>query len=245
VPFDAGAALGDWAVESAMREDPQIEKRVAAHRSLRQRVQAAYSAELSEPVPPRLAAAVKAAVAPPKVVNLREARAAIDRHAPRARAPRAQWRTAGTIAASLIAGVGLGFFMWGRTQPLARIADGARIARGRLAAALSNQLAADQRRDSTVQIGLSYLGKSGDYCRTFELSGALSPSGLACRHGGEWQIQVLAQGPGPSGSAGYRTAGSALPATILRSVEEQIAGEPLDHAGEEAARQRGWLAAPP
>jgi len=30
------------AVESAMREDPQIEKRVAAHRALRRRVQAAY-----------------------------------------------------------------------------------------------------------------------------------------------------------------------------------------------------------
>jgi anti-sigma factor RsiW len=35
------------AVESAMREDPQLEKRVAQHRALRQRVRAAYSTELS------------------------------------------------------------------------------------------------------------------------------------------------------------------------------------------------------
>ena len=42
------------AVESAMREDPQIEKRVAEHRLLRQRINAAYSAELSEGVPERL-----------------------------------------------------------------------------------------------------------------------------------------------------------------------------------------------
>ena len=49
------------AVESAMREDPQIEKRVAAHRALRRRVQAAYSGELSEGVPERLLRAARPA----------------------------------------------------------------------------------------------------------------------------------------------------------------------------------------
>ena len=233
------------AVESAMREDPQIEARVAAHRTLRRKVQAAYSAELSEEVPERLLAAARG-VEPTrsKVVNLQDARAAMQRSGSRARPLRPQWRTAGTIAASLIAGVGLGFFMWGHTEsPLVRSTGGALVARGQLAQVLSNQLAAEQSRSSAVQIGVSFRAKSGDYCRTFALSGAVSPSGLACRHGGEWQVQALTQEPGAVGDSGYRTAGSAMSATILKLVEGQIAGEPLDQAGEKAARQRSWTAA--
>jgi hypothetical protein len=215
------------AVESAMREDPQIEMRVAAHRTLRRTVQAAYSAELSEAVPERLLRAAGTAAAPP-------ASNAVNR----------EWRTAWTIAASLVAGVGLGFFMWGQTQsPLARNAAGALVARGPLAKALSNQLAAEQSRSSAVQIGLSFRAKSGDYCRTFALSGAVSPSGLACRQGAEWQVQALTQEPGAAGDSGYRTAASAMPAEILKAVEGRIAGEPLDQAGERTARQRNWMPA--
>ena len=232
------------AVESAMREDPQIEARVAAHRTLRRKVLDAYSAELSEDVPERLLAAARGVESTrSKVVNLEDARAAMERRASRGPPLRPQWRTAGTIAASLIAGVGLGFFMWGHTEsPLMRNAGGALVARGQLAQALSNQLAAEQSRDSPVQIGVSFRAKSGDYCRTFALSGAVSPSGLACRQGGEWQVQALTQEPGAAGDSGYRTAGSALSGTILKSVEGQIAGEPLDQAGERAARQRSWAA---
>ena len=233
------------AVDSAMREDPEIEKRVARHRALRQRVHAAYSAELLEGVPERLLTAARGGAASTKgstVVNLQDVRAAIGRKASLARPPRPQWRTAGTIAASVIVGAGLGFFMWGQTEsPLMRSADGALVARGKLANALSNQLGAEQSRSSAVQIGLSFLAKSGDYCRAFSLSGAVSPSGLACRRGGEWRVQVLTQAPdGPAGDAEYRTAGSAMSGTIVENVERQIAGEPLDQAGEKAARQRGW-----
>jgi hypothetical protein len=230
------------AVESAMREDPQIEKRVAAHRALRRRVQAAYSVELSEGVPESLLRAARAAgTQQANVVKLQDARAAIERAASRARPPRPQWRIAGTIAASLIAGVGLGFFIWGQTKaPIMRSAGGALVARGQLAQALSNQLAAERSQSSAVQIGVSFRAKSGDYCRTFALSGAVSPSGLACLHGAEWQVQTLTQEPGTVGDSGYRTAGSALSETMLKSIEGQIAGEPLDQAGERAARQRGW-----
>lgn len=232
------------AVDAAMREDPQIEKRVARHRALRQRVHAAYSAELLEGVPERLVTAARGAASTKgsTVVNLQDARAAIERKASRARPLRPQWRTAGTIAASVIVGAGLGFFMWGRTEsPLMRSADGALVARGQLANALSTQLAAEQSRSSAVQIGLSFLAKSGDYCRAFALSGAVSPSGLACRHREEWRVEALTQAPeGTGGDSEYRTAGSAMSGTILKYVERQIAGEPLDQAGEKAARQRGW-----
>ena len=177
-------------------------------------------------------------------MNLQDARAAMERSKSHARPLPTQWRTAATIAASVIAGVGLGFFMWGRAEsPLMRSAGGALVARGQLAQALSNQLAAEQSRNLPVQIGVSFRAKSGDYCRTFAFSGAVSPSGLACRHGGEWQVQALTQEPGAAGDSGYRTAGSAMSGTILRSVEGQIDGEPLDQAGERAARQRSWAAA--
>lgn len=234
------------AVESAMREDPQIEKRVAQHRALSRRVQAAYSAELSQDVPEPLVAAARGAASTRrgKVVNLQDVRAAVGRNGSRAQPLRPRWQTAGTIAASVILGIGLGFFMWGRTEsPLMRGAGGALVARGELAAVLSNQLAAEQSRTSTVQIGLSFLAKSGDYCRTFSLSGATAPSGLACHHGEEWRVRDLTQVPeGKAGDSEYRTAGSGISATILKSVGEQIAGEPLDQAGERAARGRGWKA---
>jgi hypothetical protein len=231
------------AVESAMREDPQLVERVARHSALRRRVQEAYSAVLSEDVPERLLRAAQGATATePKIVNLQDARTLREHSAPRTLPLRRQWRSVGTMAASVIVGVGVGFFIWGRTvPPFARNADGALVARGQLAQALSNQLAAEQSRASSVQIGLSFLAKSGDYCRTFALSGGQSPSGLACRHGEEWQVRAVTQGAdGAAGASEYRTAGSAMPALIREFVEAQVAGEPLDQAGERAARQRDW-----
>jgi hypothetical protein len=235
------------AVESAMREDPQIAERVARHSALRRRVREGYSAVLLEDVPERLLRAAQGAAATGrKVVNLQEARAPREHSAPRTR-PLRQWRTVAAMAASVIVGVGVGFFIWGRTvPPFARGADGALVARGQLAQALSNQLAAEQSRASSVQIGLSFLAKSGDYCRTFALSGEQSPAGVACRHGEEWQVRAVTQGSDQAaGAAEYRTAGSTMPAMIRELVEAQVAGEPLDQAGERAARQRDWKAKEP
>lgn len=234
-------------VELAMRTDPEIEKRIARHRALSRRVQAAYAAELSEEIPQRLLAAAN--VGPPtqgaKVANLQDAREAALRRAEPAQRDRPRWRPLVSIAASVIVGLGLGYLMWGQAQPsLMRTAGGTLVAHGKLAAALSSQLAAHQPANSSVQIGLSFLAKSGDYCRTFSLAGAISPSGLACRHDDEWQIQTLAQTTGAAaGTTEYRTAGSAMSPVILRSIEEEIAGDPLTEAGESAARRNGWKAA--
>ena len=228
------------AVDSAMQSDPQIEKRLAQHRALRLKVQAAYSADLSEAIPERLLMAARGvpSQAGGNVVNLQEARAAMERSAPPQRPP---WQAVGALAASLIVGVAVGFFMWGRSQsPLVLGPGGALLARGPLAQALSNQLASEQSPSSSVRIEVSFLAKSGEYCRTFSLSGEASPSGLACHRGNEWQVQTLAREPAAGGDSEYRTAGSGLPASILKSVEGQIAGEPLDQAGEKAARARSW-----
>ena len=222
-------AAAQAAVERAMQTDPQIEQRVAQHRALRRRVQSAYAADLSEGVPERLLAAA-------------QGRPSLQ---PAHRAPAAAWPMPLALAASLIVGVGLGFFLWGRSQsPLTLNAGGAWVARGSLAQALSTQLAAERSRTAAVQVELSFLAKSGEYCRAFSLAGAASAAGVACRHDGEWRVQALAQGPGAGRDSDYRTAGSGLSAPILHSVEGLIAGEPLDQAGERAARERGWTSPP-
>ena len=124
-----------------------------------------------------------------------------------------------------------------------RSAGGAMIARGPLAPALSNQLAAEQSAASPVQIGLSFLAKSGDYCRTFVLSGAMSPAGLACRHGGEWQVLTLTEERGPRRvSPAIERRAQPCPRRFSSAVEGQIAGEPLDQAGERARAARDWAA---
>jgi hypothetical protein len=230
-------------VELALRADPELEKRVAEHRALRQRIERAYAAELSEPVPERLLSAARRTpdVSRTNVVNLQDARNAIARDAARVRPPNTWWRPLGSIAASLIIGFGLGYAGWHRSSPLTRNAGGALVASGQLAQALSHQLAADQSPSSGVQIGISFVAKSGDYCRTFSLPGAVSPAGVACHHGPEWQIQMLTQSGAGDLSGAYRTAASGMSPAILKAVAEQIAGEPLDQSAEAAARNKDWI----
>jgi hypothetical protein len=92
-----------------------------------------------------------------------------------------------------------------------------------------------------VVAGLSFRNKSGAYCRTFSLPGTDPSSGLACREGTDWRIKALAQSPRAAADSGnYRTAASDESPAIRAAVESSIEGEPLDHAGEIAARQAGW-----
>ena len=97
---------------------------------------------------------------------------------------------------------------------------------------------------SLLPIGLSFLAKSGEYCRTFSISGGAAGSGLACRQTNQWQIRTLTQPvPGPGRDSEYRTASSSLPPAILSAVQDQIVGDPLDRAAEIAAREQGWRSA--
>jgi anti-sigma factor RsiW len=243
-------------VEAAMRKDPDVAERVERHRALRSRLQTAFAAELDEPVPPRLLSAVRdsPALRVSNVVDLKEARAASARAAQgRASSPRdaaikplqrAAWRQVGSIAAGVLLGLAIGYGMWKQgAVPIVRGASGGLIADGQLAAALSGQLAAEQTGNASVHIGVSYLSKSGDYCRSFALAGATpaaaAATGVACRDHQHWQIQALAQAA-PQTGGDYRTAGTAISSVVLTLIEDDIQGEPLDAAGESAARLRGW-----
>jgi anti-sigma factor RsiW len=243
-------------VEAAERDDPEVRRRLATHRQLRARLQTAFAAALDEPVPERLMAAVRrpAATAAPAapvvtvapVIRLADRRRAAKSGAAARRFSISAWPAFGSLAASILVGLGLGYAVWhGPDEPLKTSSDGSVVAGGTLAKALSTQLAAERPPDRIATIGLSFLAKSGAYCRTFSLSSGHAGAGLACRDGERWRIHLLAPAAN-DGSAGpdYRTAGANDSPQLRSLIESEIQGEPLTHEGEEAARRAGWRAGP-
>ncbi|HZE44956.1 MAG TPA: hypothetical protein VE058_14285 [Steroidobacteraceae bacterium] len=230
-------------IEAAMRENPEVRRRIAEHRALREAMQGAFSAVLDEPVPQRLIDAARGQTAAPAgghVVDLAAARRAAAGPAPgRLRS----WQPA-AMAASVLVGVALGYVGWHNAKPLVTTgSSGELLAGAGLAEALSNQLSEDRSPGLAAITGLSFRAKTGDYCRTFSLTGSHGSSGLACHESDGWKIKVLTQSPpAASSSSNFRPAASADPPAVRAAVEESINGEPLDRAGEIAARQGNWSA---
>lgn len=219
-------------LERALVGDVALQARVAAMRSQRQRVAAAFAAVLDEPMPDRLALLLANAPAAPAaaVVDLAAARAA---RAPRAAMPGwAQW---GGLAASVVLGVVLGMQFGGRGDAAElAVRDGRLVARGAIDQALSTQLASAG--SAPVAVQLSFVARDGSYCRTFSTAAL---AGLACREDGQWAVQTLAATPvTPDGA--LRQAATSLPRAVLEAVDQRIAGEALDTAGERQARDKAW-----
>jgi hypothetical protein len=234
-------------IEEAMRDDPDVGRRIAQHRAMREAMRKAFSAVLDEPVPQRLidAARGNSAAAAGHVVDLAATRAsAREAQSPREPRKRLRSRLPLAMAASLLLGLALGYLGWHGSGVLMQAgASGELIATAGLAEALSAQLSADRPPGSAATTGLSFRTKAGNYCRTFSLTGT---SGLACREGNSWKIKALAQVPRmPSNSGDFRPAASADIPAIRAAVEESIDGEPLDQAGEIAARRQNWDATAP
>jgi hypothetical protein len=233
-------------VEAAERDDPDVRRRLAAHRQLRARLQTAFAATLDEPVPERLLAAVRKPAAPiapvAPVIRLADHRAAKTGAARKFSMPAFR-----SLAASILVGLGVGYAIWHGPDELLKIsADGSVVAGGSLAKALSTELAAERPPDRVATIGLSFLAKSGAYCRTFSLSSGQAGAGLACRDRERWRIHLLAPAANDaSAGSDYRTAGSNDSPQLRSLIESEIQGEPLTRAGEEAARRAGWRAGPP
>jgi len=202
------------AFESELASDPELRRRVERQLTLRRRLQAAFQPVLDEPVPLQLTLAAQPANA-------------------RARGWRAPHWAA--MAACLAAGVLVGRGLLTERGPLVA-RDGGLVARGELAGALEERLAADG--PAPIRVGLSFRDAKGRYCRTFQ-SAPDQLAGVACRESAGWRAQALAAwSPGPEGR--YRQAGSDTPAPVLSAVDELIAGPPLDAAAERAARDRRW-----
>jgi anti-sigma factor RsiW len=243
-------ASAQASVEAAIQQDPSIGKRIAEHRALREKMQSAFSAVLEEPVPERLIQAARGGAPPAHeidarrgtLVELSTAGAAAQRKNP---AAQRTWQPA-ALAASLLLGLGLGFLAWHGSAGLIRPgAGGGLVAGAALADSLSTQLSDERSANKIAITGLSFRDKSGDYCRTFSLTGGAASSGLACREGANWRIKALAQSTPAAPNAGnYRRAGTEDSPAIRAAIESSIDGEPLDRAGEIAARQAGWAAPP-
>jgi hypothetical protein len=224
-------------VEEAMRDDPSIAARIAQFRQQRAKLEAAYASALEEPVPERLLAALRAPSPASTVVDLERARSAAR---PRPRRVNQPYLIA--AAASVLIAVVAGHFVWQRLIMIRQVGD-ASLAAGALARGLSDQLSGDAG-SGKVRVGLSFLSKSGEYCRTFEIGGASPGAGLACRREDEWVVRALARREA-SEAGTYRTAGTTLPPEILKAVQDEIGAEPLDRAGEIAARSAHWQAVEP
>lgn len=217
-------------IQDAINRDPEIARRVASHRALGNAVHKSFEPVLEEPVPDRLIAAARSgAKSAPResksnVVPLR------GRGAPTRQRP--GWIA---LAASFILGaVALQLVTYLRNKPQT---DAQIIGSGALQRALSTQLASDQT-NGPVRIGITFLSKSGEYCRTFRLQ---ELAGLACNETGYWKLMVMARLANASaGSGGYRPAGSDTPPAIVQAVNDTVSGEPLDSKTEAEARAQKW-----
>jgi anti-sigma factor RsiW len=228
-------------VEAAIASDPEIARRVASHHQLRDTLRTGFDTVLQEPVPERLIAAARAV----------SAADANDRVTPfrRRTAPSfGSWRQWGALAASFLLGalvLRLATPPPGAGGPLTG-KDGRIVAAGVLERALTSQLSSEQAGPAPVRIGVSFRSKAGDYCRTFQLDQAAGGlAGLACRDGGDWNVEILARAHSSAASdAQYRQAAAALPPAVVQTVDATIAGEPLDAAAEAAARAQQWQPTP-
>lgn len=224
------------AVEAALAEDPEIAGRIAQHQALRNRLQSAFRPVLDEPIPGRLTDAVRGAQAADRAPTARNVVRLPHRGVRPASPP--SWLA---LAASLVIGLLVGWFAFrvGGSGPLALRSDHL-LARGELANALTHQLVARQSAVQPIRIGVSFLSRSGEYCRTFSMR-APEIAGLACRAAAGWRLQVLTAAESDSGAPGsYRQAASFMPPAVVAVVTAEIAGQPLDARAEAAARDHGW-----
>jgi hypothetical protein len=227
-------------VERAMRADPALAARVAQHKAMRSRISHVFANIVNEAIPPRPQPGSSSG----KVVQLNAVRAARQQQQQQQQArerPRWSWRQAVAILAALLAGVAVGALGLRALDDSGRILavsnkDGALVAQGTLATALSQQLASSGPSGSRVRIGASFLAKDGSYCRSFALG---ATAGLACMAAGQWRVPVLEEGSAGEPES-YRQATSEIPNAVLGAIDLRIDGAALNADDERAARERGW-----
>ena len=224
-------------VEAAVAADPVLAARVEAHRALRTRVGAAYEGVLDEPPPDHLLNMITNA-APPRIAEMVDLSHLRPSRTPGRWAGWAQWAA---MAACFVLGFLVAAPLQLGSSDLVRARGLSLIAHGRLAHALTDRLASDpQNAQAPVRIGVSYLSRSGDYCRTFSAAGRGALSGVACRDDGRWRVVTAVFSKAQPGAEPYRTAGWQQPQAVTDSVEADIVGAPLDAQAEAAARAAGW-----
>jgi hypothetical protein len=215
-------------VDAAIAADPALARKVERERALRARLRGAFDPVLDEPVPARLQALLEPVPADRgrngKVVDLA------------ARRMRPQWAVpAYALAASLLV---IAATLWLRpgAGPVRMQPDGM-VATGPLASALDHSLASVVDSASPIAVGISFRAQDGRICRSFAQPHALT--GLACRQGDRWRVEVLA-GSGEPSQGDLRQAASGLSPEVQAAIDARLQGEPFDAAQERAARDHGW-----
>jgi hypothetical protein len=232
-------------VARAVQADPQVAARLARHQAVRAQVGACGGAKEA---PLLRSVGGSAGGARPNVIDMAAERAA--RHTlptlpsqmlpvTPARVAR-RWHRWASLTAALALGGVLGasaLLASDDTVTLAQVGgiDGALVASGALDTALSKQLA-NLSQDGPVRMGLSFVAKDGNYCRSFQLDRA---AGLACRNAKRWQLALLVQTPQRApGSA--RLSFNATPPEVVEAIDARIVGAALDARGEQIALRLGW-----
>lgn len=208
-------------VERAAAEDPATMVRLDEHRRLRARIAAHYAPVADELAPDRLTSLLAGNVVAIEPV--------------RRRTMRLRWAPV-AVAASLAAGVIAGQMLPRADGGLVEFEGDAMIAQGEMARALETQLASAQAVDAAVRIGVSFPGRSGRPCRTFDASAI---AGVACRSDDRWQVLVTAPGTSARSAGLHAQAGSAQ-IVVMQAAQEMMTGEPFDAAAEKRARDAGW-----
>ena len=208
-------------MEAKVAADPQLRQLAEQHRALGAQLSGAFDPIAAAPVPERLQAALHPSA---DLIDFAAAKRA------RTRPSLAQWAA---MAATLALGIFVGTMVpQGPSAPV-EVQGGKIYAAAALNEALDTQLASAPAGD--VRIGLTFRDQAGDICRSFTASAS---SGLACRNGGRWQLKGLFAAPEGQGSD-YRMAAGMDP-NLAALVDSAMAGEPLDAAAEEAAKDKGW-----
>ena len=219
-------------VEAAMATDSDLADAVALQienrAALQTKLHDAFDSVLVEPIPERLLNVTRSDTSTFTAARIVEA-------------PRPRWSSGhwSVLIIALIVGALLGRFAFVKNDADIVTQAGRMEAGGELRDALAEQSGGVLNRDTGIQIGVSYLAKNGDYCRTFTIKQTNALAGLACRRHEGWAIDVLIRANSDASGA-YRMAGAAVPPLILSVVETTIAGDPLDPEQEADARARGW-----
>ena len=213
--------------ERALRVDKALADRVAAHRWMTRQIAAAFGPPPDVGVDDPLVAWLDPDRG--KVISL------AGRRRPAVRRSFLVAVLSGAMAASLVCGVLIGRTMSGTDSLLRLDQNGKLAARGMLADGLSNRLAGEE---GPVRIGISF-HTAHEVCRTFSTIGGTS--GLACRHGAEWSLPVVANpDPDSHGSGEYRLAGDAVTPDVMAQVDRRIVGSVLSTKEEAEFKARGW-----
>ena len=215
-------------VEAAVAADPRLSRLADQHRAFGAKLRGAFEPLVAEPVPARLAEAVRAQGS--TVVEFASrSRPATGRSA---WTPLPQWAA---MAATLALGIGLGTTLnsTGGASSV-EVRDGRMFAAAGLDRALDTQLASAGA-TADARVGLTFRDQAGAICRTFADGHS---TGLACRERGDWQLRGLFAAPEGQGGD-YRMAAGADP-NLAALVDSAIHGEAFDAGQEKSARDRGW-----